>query len=115
MPTYTNFPSVVAPTTYSQSMKPRIRSVEFGDAYTQESPNGLNYKLKSFSLTWDMLFDAEKNTIDNFLNARGGYQTFNWLNPSDSTVYKVKCRDWSVDYVNPTIWKITASFDQKAV
>lgn len=116
MPTYLTFPSsVVAPSSYSESTKPRVRTVNFGDGYTQETPDGLNFKPKNFSLVWDMVFDDDKTTIVNFLEARGGYQTFNWLNPSNNTTYKVKCREWNVDYVNPGIWRITATFNQKFI
>ena len=113
MPTYLNFPTVVSPSTYSKNIKNKIKSVQFGDGYTQETPDGINFKAYTFSLAWEMLTTAEKDTINNFLYARGGYQTFNWTNPEDSVTYKVKCREWSVDYVNPNVWRITATLEQK--
>jgi phage-related protein len=97
---------------YDKTVTFKIRKVEFGDGYTQQSPDGLNTTIFSFNLTWENITTAQKNTIDNFLTARGGYQTFLWFNPENSVTYRIKCDTWTVKYNNPNVWTITATFKQ---
>ena len=117
MPSYQTFPSSaqLVPDTYSRSVVFKIKSVEFGDGYTQQMPDGLNFRRFNFSLRWENIDTTQKDTIDDFLVARGGYQTFLWYNPEDLTTYKVKCKEWTVEYVNPNVWNVTATFEQKFI
>lgn len=117
MPNYLTFPSNIQfnADAYSRTVSFKIRKVEFGDGYTQESPDGINFRRFSFSLRWENIDNTQKDTIDDFLIARGGYQTFLWYNPEDLTTYKVKCKEWTVEYVNPNVWNISATFEQKFI
>lgn len=116
MPVYTNFPTNVPGPTFpvERKLTPRILKVEFGDGYTQESPDGLNYQLGEWSLTWDNILAAEKDTIRAFFEARRGVETFNWTAP-DGVVYKVKCRSWNVAIVAANSWRITAEFKEAPI
>lgn len=111
-----DFPTTVPGPSYPIDKQgvPRVKKVAFGDGYTQEGPDGINSLLYTWSLSWDVLTTTEKNTIESFLVARGGYETFNWTDPDD-VVYKVKCPEWSVNNFEPSIWKITATFKQSPI
>jgi phage-related protein len=110
---YTTFPTTVpGPSLPLEKQKqPKIKKVSFGDGYTQQSPDGINYNLATWNLNWDALTTAEKTSIENFLEAAGGYATFQWTDPT-STLYLVKCPTWTVSLIEPSIYKITATFNQ---
>lgn len=112
MAAYT-FPTTVPGPSYpiEKQAEPRVKRVSFGDGYTQEAPDGLNYNLYTWNLSWDALTPAEKTTIENFLIARGGYQSFNWTDPT-GTSFVVKAPTWTVSNFEPSIYKITATFKQ---
>lgn len=113
MPTYQTFPTTVIGPTYplEASYEPRILKVEFGDGYTQEAPDGLNFLLAKFEVNWETLLPAERDTIKAFLVARGGYQTFLWTDP-ELTTHKVKCRVWTFSNVNPAVYSLKATFQE---
>lgn len=110
---YQTFPTSVPGPSYpiEKEAEPRIRKVEFGDGYTQETPDGINYNLYTWSLNWDTLTQAEKTTIENFLVARKGYETFTWIDP-DGVSYKVKARTWSITEFTPKVYSIKTTFKQ---
>jgi len=113
MPTYQTFPTTVIGPTYpvESTVEPRILKVEFGDGYTQEAPDGINYLLYKFNLSWETLTTSEKDIIKNFIEARGGYQTFLWVDP-DGTTRKVKCRSWSISNIQPQLFSCRATFEE---
>jgi phage-related protein len=110
---YETFPTDVIGPSYpvERTSEPRVRRVQFGDGYTQETPDGINYKLWSWSLNWDALTEAETTEIDTFLSARNGLETFYWTDPL-GTQYKVKCSSWTVSAIEPNIYKLSATFKQ---
>ncbi|PHM68439.1 phage tail protein [Xenorhabdus kozodoii] len=58
----------------------KVRSVQFGDGYTQRSGSGLNIVHQS----WTVSFVGNKQYIDNirqFLLRHAGYRAFKWKNP----------------------------------
>lgn len=113
---YTTFPTTVPGPSYpiEKTAEPRIKKVEFGDGYTQEAPDGLNYNLYTWGLNWETLTQTEKTTMENFLVARKGYETFLWSDPS-AIQYRVKCRSWSVTEIAPKIYSIKCTFNQVAI
>ena len=110
---YQTFPTTVPGPSYpiEKTAEPRIKRVDFGDGYTQQSPDGINYNLYTWQLNWETLTESEKTTIENFLVARKGYETFQWSDPS-AVSYKVKCNSWSVSEFAPKIYNIKATFKQ---
>jgi phage-related protein len=113
MPTYTTFPTNVPGPSFpvEKQAQPKVKTVQFGDGYTQEAPDGINYNLFTWNLSWDALTSSEKTTIENFLVAAGGYATFQWADP-EGTTQKVKCRTWSFSLIEPTLYKLSATFNQ---
>jgi phage-related protein len=105
------FPSI-APTYGAQkSSQPAVRKVQFGDGYSQRLTVGLNQNPKSWSLTWEVS-EANADTIENFLDARGGAESFDWTPPDTATSYKWICGEWNktIPYLNRAT--ITATFTQ---
>lgn len=80
----------------------KLRKVEFGDGYTQSSPDGLNHIRETVELEWPALTLAQKDALDAFFRARGGYQSFLYQPWGFSAALKWTCADWS--------WAGTAPF-----
>ena len=110
---YAQFPTNVPGPSYpiDKQSEPRIKRASFGDGYTQQSPDGINFNLYTWNLNWDALTTSEKNIIELFLEGKGGYQSFQWTDPNDDT-FIVKCPSWSVSNFEPAIFKITATFKE---
>jgi len=105
------FPSI-APTYGAQkSSQPAVRKVQFGDGYSQRLRFGLNQNPKSWNLTWEVS-EANADTIEDFLDARGGAESFDWTPPDTATSYKWICEQWTktIPYLNRA--SITATFTQ---
>ena len=105
------FPSI-APTYGAQkTSQPAVRKVQFGDGYIQRLTFGLNQNPKSWSLTWEVS-EANADTIEDFLDARGGAESFDWTPPDTATSYKWICGEWTktIPYLNRAT--ITATFVQ---
>ena len=105
------FPSI-APTYGAQkTSQPAVRKVQFGDGYSQRLTFGLNQNPKSWSLTWEVS-EANADTIEDFLDARGGAESFDWTPPDTATSYKWICEQWTktIPYLNRAT--ISATFTQ---
>lgn len=113
---YTTFPTTVPGPSYplERQLAPRVKMAKLGDGYTQSAPDGLNYKLYTWSLTWENLTEAEKNTIEAFLEARNGYETFLWTD-TDSVQFRVKAPSWTRTETAPKIFTIQVNFTQQPI
>jgi hypothetical protein len=106
-----NFPSI-APTYGAQkTSQPRVRTTQFGDGYSQRIRFGLNTNPKSWSLTWEVS-ETDADTIETFLDARGGAESFDWTPPGGESAAKWICQQWNkaIPYLNRAT--ITATFTQ---
>jgi phage-related protein len=64
----------------SGSVTLRVRSIQFGDGYAMSVADGINTKVQS----WPVSFtgsDTYISAIIAFLDAQGGYTSFNWTPP----------------------------------
>lgn len=91
--------------------KPRVLSARFGDGYSQEVGDGINVRLKSWSLTFGTRTDAEVAPILAFLRARNGIEGFNWTDPDGYTGVFI-CREWQRVPVRSGINSVTATFEE---
>lgn len=105
------FPSINPTYGSSKRSKPTVRTVKFGDGYSQRLRFGLNTDLKTWTLTFEV-GEADADTIETFLEARGGAEHFDWSPPDDTETYKWICQDWSksISYLNRAT--ISATFQQ---
>jgi phage-related protein len=106
------FPSITPSYGAQKTSQPRVRSIQYGDGYSQRLTFGLNQNPKQWDLTWQNITEANSDTIESFLDARGGAESFDWTPPDSATSYKWICSQWNktIPYVNRAT--ITATFVQ---
>lgn len=77
----------------------RLRVAQFGDGYEQRAPDGINTKLRTFSVSLTRktndIFD-----IINFLRDRGSLEEFIWTIPDEEEIVLVRCTRWSRTLIN---------------
>ena len=105
MATFTYTPSYSA----TETSRPRVRSVQFGDGYSQRLRYGLNTDPKSWQLVFKNRSNSERDNILSFLEARGGAESFDWTPPRGSAG-KYLCSEWSMEMVVFNNNTITATF-----
>jgi phage-related protein len=59
----------------------RVLSARFGDGYSQEAPDGTNYKYDEWSLSFENLTTTDRATMWAALDAVGGWDYFTWTPP----------------------------------
>lgn len=96
----------------SVEVKPRVRVVRFGDGYEQRVGDGINTKPQNWSLRFSNRDDAEAAAIVSFLDARGGFEAFNWTPLLASTPIRVVCREWNRSIDRHNLNTVTATFEQ---
>lgn len=104
------FPAI-APTYGAQkTSQPKVRTVQYNDGYSQRLRYGLNQDPKQWNLTWEVS-ETNADTIEAFLEARAGAESFDWTTPDGSTG-KWICQQWTktIPYINRA--SITATFIQ---
>ena len=106
------FPSIVPDYGASKASKPNVKNVQFGDGYSQRLRYGLNTDLKSWTLTWQNITEANTDTIETFLEARGGAEHFDWSPPDETETYKWICQQWSKQMTSAGLNQLTATFQQ---
>ena len=96
----------------SKSSKPRVRAVEFGSGYSQRVTFGINQDPKVWTLSFENRSSTEANSIEDFLEARKGVESFNWSPPDDTDTYRWICREWQKTLPYSNLFTITATFEQ---
>lgn len=97
-------------------IKPRLRTIQFGDGYKQQSPDGINNILLSLNVKFDGRNQSEATAILHFLNTRAGAESFvfNAL-PPYNTNKLFYCEEWSSNQVFSDNFSITAQFIETPV
>lgn len=105
------FPSITPTYGALKRSQPSVRTAQFGSGYSQRTTFGLNQNPKVWSLSWEVS-ETEADTIEDFLDARGGVENFEWSPLDEAATYKWVCREWekSIPYLNRAT--ITATFEQ---
>ena len=93
----------------SPDKTPRLRVAAFGEGYEQASPDGVNSIMPHWSLSFSGRSFAEIRSIDAFLEAQGGYVTFDWIPPGESVTKKFRCKTWKPVW-NSNHASLTATF-----
>lgn len=107
------FTPPVSPTAGLQD-KPEIklRKADFGDGYTQPTPDGLNHIRSVVTLEFGLLEPAEKEAIVNFLQARGGSEPFTYTIPGSASATRFTCNDWQVTALGASLFNVSATLRQ---
>lgn len=106
MATFPDFDPAPGLTKQSQ---PKVRIAEFGSGYSQRSVFGLNQDPKVYGLTF-RVSEEESDTIEDFLNARAGAESFDYTPPGEASSKKFICREWSKTIPFPERAEINATF-----
>lgn len=95
------------------AFKPQIKvlEAEFGDGYSQPTPDGINNVREKVDLTWDGLTEAQMLQINNFFKARMGAQAFYFKPAGYAAPLKWTCKEWTRT-LGDGVWKMTATLLQ---
>jgi len=90
---------------------PQVRVAQFGSGYSQRSTFGINQNPKIYNLTF-RVSETEADTIEDFLDARGGVEKFTYTPPGEATVSKFICKQWTktISFIDRA--EISATFEQ---
>ncbi len=107
----TTFPSITPTYGIQKSSAPNVRIAQFGSGYSQRTAFGINQNPKAYDLTFEVS-EADSDTIEDFLDTRGGVEHFSFTPPGEASSGKYICRNWSksIPYLNRAT--IQATFEQ---
>lgn len=109
----TPFPNIPISQSSSRTVSSDIVTVRFGNGYEQRIPAGINYKRDKWSIVWETLTVAQKNTIVTFIDAVSDGSVITWTSPFDTVQKKfVLDGDWSMSTRSGTIYSITLNLRQ---
>lgn len=91
--------------------KPRVLTAQFGDSYSQRVGDGINIRMRRWSLTFAARTPTERNAILAALQAENGITAFDWTDPLGLTG-KWICAEWSGSLDNAASNTVTAVFQQ---
>ncbi|NDV19996.1 phage tail protein [Pseudodesulfovibrio sp. JC047] len=96
----------------SRSSAANVKTLTFGDGYSQRTPSGLNSLSCSMSLTWSKLVKSEADLIEAFFQGRKGTEAFYWTAPHQEAAQKWVCQKWSRDRQIGPFDSLKASFQE---
>ncbi len=106
------FPNIAPDYGASKKAQPNVRSIQFGSGYSQRATFGINQDPKEWTLSWQNRNAADTNAIEDFLEDRGGVESFSWSPPDETNTYKWVCQDWTKTMPYPNLFDIAATFIQ---
>lgn len=106
------FPNISPSYGATKTSEPKVNSVQFGSGYEQRVIFGINQNPKVWDLAWDNITEADSDTIEEFLDARAGQESFDWTPPLESSSYKWVCQQWTKKIDFEGLATITATFRQ---
>lgn len=76
-------------------IKPTVKklSAEFGDGYTQESPDGINNVRDNVDLVWDTLLPDQAKAMEIFMKEHKGVIPF-YYDVDEGEMRRWKCEVW---------------------
>ena len=63
-------------------------------------------------MQWSNFTSTNADTIEDFLEARGGVEAFDWSPPDDTSTYKWICKEFDKSLPYSNLFTITATFNQ---
>lgn len=96
----------------SKKSPARILMTDFGDGYRQRAADGINPIKES----WDLEFTNETADIDDiedFLVARGGWESFTWTPSGELVAKKWSCQEWNRVKVGSGVDTLTCTFNRE--
>ncbi|MGB3205180.1 MAG: phage tail protein [Crinalium sp.] len=95
----------------TSNLKVSYRNIsnQFRQGYQQRGGDGLNTKLKTWSITANHLSDAEGDEIDAVLTSLRGATPFYW---GDVATELYTCREWTIGYLEDNVQSFSGEFVQ---
>jgi|SRR5215217_2698206 len=96
----------------------RTLEAGFGDGYVQAAADGINNRDQAWQISMRGLRDpgcvgaTDMDAVMNFLDARQGYQSFEWTTPRGDT-NTFRCVTYDCIHEGNGVWSLTASFVQR--
>lgn len=79
----------------TQKRDMKILRAEFGDGYSEATPDGLNHVRRTLDLRWDVLETCDRDKIIKFLDDRKGVEPFYFALPGqDQMRYVAQAQPW---------------------
>jgi phage-related protein len=92
------------------SKQPRTLTNKFGDGYEQRAADGINNKLRTYSLSFSRV-TADVEAIETFLDGKGGVTSFTWT-PSGGSEVRVICREWGYSFNSNNTRVLNCTFEE---
>lgn len=106
--TFTPITPPVAGSSYIQT-EAKVDRAEFGDGYSQRSPEGLNSIRRAATLHWDGIPESEAMGYDAFFAAKLGAESFFWTRFGASSPELFTCASWK-GTPQGAVWSFDATF-----
>jgi phage-related protein len=106
------FPSIRHSYAVPSNVQAQILQNKFGDGYSERAAQGLNNESQVWQLSWNNRPISDIDTIEAFIKAAGGYQSFYWTPPRGSAPLLFFCQKWSRTYSGPKSDDFSATFEQ---
>lgn len=90
----------------------RTRESSYGDGYVQSVADGINNLKETWAVGFENRTATEIAEIDGFLEARGGYEPFDWVPPGEDQPKKFRCKRWTIKWVEVDVKTLTATFER---
>lgn len=94
------------------SLKPRILNAQFGDGYSQRSPDGINNIVEIWDVTFEYADKSIRDTLNDTLKDFGGVNYFLWTPPYESSTKKFICQEWTQPLNDQGSYALNAKFIQ---
>jgi len=89
----------------------KVLEAEFGDGYSQPTPDGINNIRETVDLSWNGLTEFEMKQIYGFFVARKGAEPFYYKPAGHDRTAKWTCKEWSKQLTDG-VWKMSAKLVQ---
>lgn len=89
----------------------RVRTVQFGDGYSQAVQDGINPEIQ----TWPLSFEgglAYITPIRDFFRRHAGYKSFYWTPPGESAPLLFRADNVNLTSMGGGVYSISAEFKQ---
>lgn len=106
-------PRAPAPGQTGKNVAPRVLRAQFGDSYSQRSPDGINPVVANVTLDWPLLLPADADTIEAFFAAKQGATAFRYTLPLESVEKIWTCASWKRSYPSVVTSSIQATLVQE--
>lgn len=97
---------------HSTAIRPKVKTVQFGDSYKQIIRDGINNILPEIDLEFESDL-SECTAILHFLETRGGAESFVFLPPAPrGTLGRFICKEWQDTQISYNNYKIQCKFER---